>query len=271
MRIALVTATLAFALIALACGEPDGGPRALSADTPQPSRTATIDAPTSESARTETPEPEATPSPAEAEPTVTTAPPATSAVEPTATVPPLCRDLTFGPAETLTNEDLAERGAGTPVHKPFLGVNLVIRKIGVDAPFVARAVGPDGDMPDPETATEVVWYDFSQWQGLGGTPGTDTGNVVVAGNYDYQYVPQAVFYRLSELVAGDLIQINTSDGRTLAYEVEFNKITEVDAIDWSALVAATPEESITLITAARRNNSGRRIVWGRAWTTACTG
>jgi hypothetical protein len=40
--------------------------------------------------------------------------------------------------------------------------------------------------------------------------------VIVAGNYDFNGVPEA-FYRLSELVPGDLIQINTSDGRTLAY------------------------------------------------------
>jgi LPXTG-site transpeptidase (sortase) family protein len=85
-------------------------------------------------------------------------------------------------------------------------------------------------------------------------------------------VPRAVFYRLRELAAGDLVQINTSDGRTLAYEVEFNKTTAVGAIDWSALVTATPEESITLITAAAIPGEpvpGRRIVWGRAVTTAC--
>ena len=67
-----------------------------------------------------------------------------------------------------------------------------------------------------------------------------------------------------------MIQLNTSDGRTLAYTVEFNKITAVDAIDWTELVRATPEESITLITAAAARNQGRRIVWGRALDTACT-
>jgi LPXTG-site transpeptidase (sortase) family protein len=125
-------------------------------------------------------------------------------------------------------------------------------------------------MPDPNSPTDVAWYDFSQFVGLGGTPGTDSGNVVIAGNYDYTNAPQAVFFRLSELVPGDIIQINTSDGRTLAYGVEFNKTTTVDGIDWSLLVSATPEESITLITAAAPRNVDRRIVWGRALTTACS-
>jgi hypothetical protein len=185
-------------------------------------------------------------------------------------VPPPCRKISFGPGETLTAADLAARGRGAPVRKPFLGENLVIRRIGVDAPFVVRVVGADGAMPPPASASDVAWYDFSRWPELGGTPGTDHGNVIVAGNYDFTGVPQAVFYRLSELVPGDLIQINTSDGRTLAYAVEFNKVTPVDAIDWSELVASTPEESITLITAGAPLNKDRRVVWGRALDTSCS-
>jgi LPXTG-site transpeptidase (sortase) family protein len=194
----------------------------------------------------------------------------TSDVAPVATMPPPCRKLQFEPGETLTAADLAARGRGVPVRKPFVGVNLVIRRIGVDARFVVRTVGPDGAMPRVGNATDVAWYDFSQWPGLGGSPGTDHGNVIIAGDYDDLNVPQAVFYRLSELAAGDLIQINTSDGRTLAYEVEFNKVTTVDGIDWSDLAAATPEESVTLITAGAPMNKDRRIVWGRAVDTGCS-
>jgi LPXTG-site transpeptidase (sortase) family protein len=262
----------AFSVLLAACGNPDDGQQVLTVDTPGPLRSPTPDSgtPTNEVPATATIEPQVTPSDAETAPALTPIPSGTLEVEATATVPPPCRDFVFGPGETLTNADLAIRGAGTPVRKPFLGVNVVIRSIGVDAPFVVRVVDSSGDMPDPDSATEAAWYDFSQWPSLGGTPGTDTGNVVIAGNYDYINTPQAVFYRLSELVTGDFIQINTSDGRTLAYEVEFNKVTAVDAIDWSALVAATPEESITLITAAGPNNAGRRIVWGRTSTTACS-
>lgn len=276
------TVVAAIALASWACGDPDSDLRALSAGSPSAtvsaSATAGDDTPTSEPGTTDTPEPVVatrTPAPAASVAATASIPPttdvpATTAPAGTATIPPPCRDLTFDTSATLTNADLLMRGAGSPVHAPFLGTSLVIRKIGVDAPFVVHTVPPSGRMPDPDSATVVAWYDFSGFVGLGGTPGTDTGNVVIAGNYDYINTPQSVFFRLSELVPGDLIQINTSDGRTLAYAVEFNKTTAVDAIDWQALVTATPEESVTLITAAAAHNEGRRIVWGRALTTACS-
>ncbi len=277
-------AVLCFAALAAAsagCGNPDAKVQSLSATSATATTEATatagaIETPTfdatrtAEAAATSTDEATQPPDTSTAEPFATSTLTPTSEVEPVATKPPPCRQITFSPGGTLTAADLAARGRGDPVRKPFLGVNLVIRRIGVDARFVVRVVGPDGAMPPPASASDVAWYDFSQWPGLGGTPGTDHGNVIIAGNYDFNGVPQAVFYRLSELGPGDLIQINTSDGRTLAYEVEFNKVTTVDGIDWTELAASTPEESITLITAAAPLNKDRRIVWGRALDTGCS-
>lgn len=286
----LVCAITLQMIAAVACGNPRGDDvRALEDASPEARETiaaATLEAATSIAATDEaaapttqadvtsmagsgrTPAPSGTP--AEPIPTAT----AESSIEPIATVPPPCRKLAFSPGEVLTIGDLIKRGAGEPVRKAFLGVNLVIRSIGVDAPFIVRVVGANGAMPDPDSATAVAWYDFSQWPGLGGTPGTDRGNVIIAGNYDFNGADPAVFYRLSELIAGDIVQINTADGRTLAYEVEFNKITAADAIDWSTLVASTPEESVTLLTAAQipgsATNPGRRVVWGRALDTSCS-
>jgi LPXTG-site transpeptidase (sortase) family protein len=270
----------AFAIMSAGCGDPGAKVRSLAAPS------ATEASPVPQTGFTETPSTEATgdadtattvpaeetplPTSARTEPLTTATADATTEVEPVATKPPPCRVIAFSSGNTLTAADLEARGRGQPVRKPFLGVDLVIRRIGVDAGFVVRTVGPDGAMPRVGDATDVAWYDFSQWPGLGGTPGTDHGNVIVAGDYDDNNVPQAVFYRLSELARGDLIQINTSDGRTLAYEVEFNKVTAVDAVDWTDLVASTPEESITLITAAAPMNQGRRIVWGRALDTGCS-
>ncbi len=266
----------AIAAVSAACGDATDQLRTLA-------ETSTTDSPSSATltlvaTNTAGPQAEETQPPATSpsEPLATSVPLATPTsaptadIEPVATKPPPCRKIQFSPGESLTAADLAARGHGDPVRKPFLGVNLVIRRIGVDAPFVVRVVGSDGAMPRVGNASDVAWYDFSQWPNSGGTPGTDHGNVIVAGDYDDLNVPQAVFYRLSELVLGDLIQLNTSDGRTLAYEVEFNKVTAVDAIDWTELVASTPEESITLITAAAPLNKDRRIVWGRALDTGCS-
>jgi hypothetical protein len=260
----------ALAAASAGCGDPKDKLHALaqaSVTAGLATATPTLDATNTAEARAEKTQPPATPT---SEPLATPPSAPTTGIEPVATKPPPCRKITFGTGESLSAADLAARGRGDPVRKPFVGVNLIIRRIGVSASFVVRVVGPDGAMPRVGNATDVAWYDFSQWPGLGGTPGTDHGNVIVAGDYDDLGVPQAVFSRLSELVPGDLIQINTSDGRTLAYEVEFNKITPVDAIDWSELVASTPEESITLITAAAPLNKDRRIVWGRALDTGCS-
>ncbi|MBI2723556.1 MAG: sortase [Chloroflexi bacterium] len=280
----LIIGVFAAALVAAACGNSGPKVRALGATADQTSSATatspTVAVPSGDPTVNESPaapDPAATFRPDGTEPQPLTPAPSTPTVavstpdiEATATVPPPCRSVRFGPGETLTQADLDARGLGTPLRSAFVGTSLVIRRIGVDARFVVRVVGPDGKMPRVGNATDVAWYDFSQWSSLGGSPGTDHGNVVIAGDYDDQGVPQAVFFRLSELVPGDLVQINTSDGRTLAYEVEFNKTTSVDGIDWGEVVAATPEESITLITAAAALNQGRRVVWGRAVDTGCT-
>lgn len=266
-------AVLCFAALAAAsagCGDPKSTLHTLA----EASATEDLITATPTLGATDTAEPQAEetqpPATSTAEPLATPTIAAPTEVEPVATKPPPCRAITFSGGDSLSAADLTARGRGDPVRKPFLGVDLVIRRIGVDARFVVRVVGANGAMPPPASASDVAWYDFSQWPGLGGTPGTDHGNVIIAGNYDFNGVPQAVFYRLSELVPGDLIQINTSDGRTLAYEVEFNKVTTVDGIDWTELAASTPEESITLITAAAPLNKDRRVVWGRALDTGCS-
>jgi Sortase domain len=276
-RIFAVLCLTAVAMASAGCGDPKSTLHALAETSATPDLpTATTDLTTAtltpDATNTAEPPADETQLPA----TSTSAPAATSTIEATteveavATKPPPCRVIQFSPGSSLTAADLDARGRGDPVRKPFLGVNLVIRRIGVDAKFVVRTVGPDGMMPRVGNATDVAWYDFSQWPGLGGTPGTDHGNVIVAGDYDDINVPQAVFYRLSELVRGDLIQINTSDGRTLAYEVEFNKVTAVGGIDWTEFAMSTPEESISLITAGAPLNKDRRIVWGRALDTGCS-
>jgi LPXTG-site transpeptidase (sortase) family protein len=175
----------------------------------------------------------------------------------------------ISPGDELTLADLAVRGAGEPVRGPFLGERLLIPSIGVDAPFSVRNVGRDGQMPDPDGAWDVAWYDFSDWPLLGGTPGLG-GNVVVAGHVDYTGVGPAVFWDLEDLQAGDIVQIRMQDGSLVTYEVVFNKWVSVDSDvfrDWSSIVAGTSPESITLITCGGEFSEGnydhRQIAWAQ--------
>lgn len=174
--------------------------------------------------------------------------------------------IAVSPGDQLTLSDLAARGSGLPVRGPFNGQRLIIPKIGVDAPFTVKTVPGDGQMPNPNGPNDVAFYDFSGFDGLGGTPGLG-GNVVVAGHVDYINVGPAVFWDLHTLTAGDRIQIRMTDGSVAEYAVEFNKTVQADDAPWAEIVAGTAEESITLITCAGQFSAGqysdRQILWGR--------
>jgi len=167
---------------------------------------------------------------------------------------------------TLSPQDLASRGAGAPGGGPFRGVRMVIPAIGVNAPFTVRTVGSDGKMPNPKGPEDVVWYDFSQWPGLGGNPGVG-GNAVFSGHVDYVNYGPAVFWNLRKLVPGDEVRIVFDDGSELRYIVQWNKTTPSATADWDGIVRATQQESITLITCtgtfdpATRQYDQRVIVW----------
>jgi len=166
----------------------------------------------------------------------------------------------------LAAGDLAARGTGEAGRGDFGGTRLMIPKIGVDAPFTVKDVGTDGQMPNPNGPEDVAWYDFSQWPGLGGLPGKG-GNTVLAGHVDYINYGPAVFWRLQELEVGDTVEIRLSDGTTATYKIEFNKTIEAAAADWTPIVEATADESVTLITCGGEFSAGhytnRQIIWGR--------
>ena len=168
--------------------------------------------------------------------------------------------------DTLAPGDLAARGSGEAGRGTFGGTRLVIPKIGVDAQFSVKEVGTDGQMPNPNGPEDVAYYDFSQWPGLGGVPGKG-GNVVLAGHVDYIRYGPAVFWRLHELEPGDTVEIQQADGTKATYKIEFNKQIDASGADWTPIVQATADESITLITCGGQFEAGhynnRQIVWGR--------
>ena len=174
--------------------------------------------------------------------------------------------IPVSPGDTLNNSDLANRGIGTPGRGEFVGARLVIPSIGVDAPFSVKVVPPNGVMPNPNGPEDVAYYDFSSKAGLGGAP-TLGGNIVMAGHVDYINYGPAVFWDIRSLAPGDIIEIHTTNGEVLQYQVDFNKVVPDTWGDWPAIVAATADESVTLITCTGEFEAGhysdRQIVWGR--------
>ena len=174
--------------------------------------------------------------------------------------------IAVSPGSELSPADLAARGTGEAGRGEFGGTRLVISKIGVSAPFSVKAVSTDGQMPNPNGPEDVAYYDFAQWPGLGGVPGKG-GNVVVAGHVDYINYGPAVFWRLHELAPGDTVEIDMADGTKATYKIEFNKQIDASSADWTPIVEATADESITLITCGGEFSAGhytnRQIIWGR--------
>jgi LPXTG-site transpeptidase (sortase) family protein len=211
-----------------------------------------------------------TPTPAEgASPTasVTTealaseTPPAASTPIPTlATSARAGEPITFSSGQHVLPSDLAARGVGQPGRGLFTGKHLVIPSIGVDAPMAAVTVGAEAKMPSPPSLTEVAWYDFSAWPGLGGSPGSG-GNVVLAGDAIRPGIGSGVFTYLGRVKVGDYVKMLLNDGGTLCYRIEFNKLAVNTEVDFGEVVQATAEESVTLITG--QNEASRVVAWGR--------
>jgi LPXTG-site transpeptidase (sortase) family protein len=141
---------------------------------------------------------------------------------------------------------------------------LVIPRLGINAPVNYRGIGADGFMGDPAGPLDVVWYDFSPYQGLGGYPG-EGGNSVIAGHVDYRTHGLAVFAPLRNIAEGDIIEYHRWDGVTLSYIVLW--AADIPSGEgFNQYVAAGEQETMTLITCngtfdqARREYDHRRVV-----------
>lgn len=135
---------------------------------------------------------------------------------------------------------------------------LRIPAIDVDAPIAARDVSPDGDSPMPLGPSDVAWYRFGPYAGLGGVPG-EGRNAVFSGHVDYvarvpwagtRYSGPGVFARLGELKPGDPIEV-MRDGQVLRYVVSWALHVDAAEARWGEYWnAAVPVDSITLYTCA---------------------
>lgn len=159
------------------------------------------------------------------------------------------------PSTVVTNvKDLVSK-YGYPTGSDFAQIR--IPTIGVDAKVGTRTVGRDAIMTSPGGPADIVWYDLSLWDGMGGAPGGGH-NAVFAGHVDYadlvpyanvSYRGQAVFSQLRLLSQGDVIEV-VYKGQTLRYSVQWRKqLTDTGQTDWGSIWSAnTGVDSITLYT-----------------------
>ena len=218
--------------------------------------------------RTVTPSPDPTQTPTPTPPATATATPdqtatpepdGTAAATPTATAtpapPPDAATPTPEPgSEVVSTIDELHAEYGEPPGA-VLG-RMRVPALGIDAPVGVRLVGGDGQMPNPAGPSDVIWYDFSGWEGIGGAIGGG-GNAVFSGHVDYaarvpyagvDYRGRGVFFSLSLLSPGDVIEVESA-GQTIRYAVSWRQTVDAAETDWGEMLSAdVAVDTITLIT-----------------------
>ncbi len=248
-------------LAVVLAGSGGGGPAVVvSPVTPSPTPIVATAAPTptptatAPAAGTATSTPPATPE-ASPSPTPTATPTPTEAATPTATGTATATGTTApapGPPTYFSLDAL--RGAVGEAPDATLG-RMRIPVIGVDAALGQRFVS-DGVMPNPTGPSDVVWYDLSLWERLGGSPGGGN-NAVFSGHVDFRaavpwtdvrYHGEGIFSDLKLLATGDVIEVDVG-GLTLRYAVAWVSQVSGEDGDWASILSADVErDSITLIT-----------------------
>lgn len=142
------------------------------------------------------------------------------------------------------SEELARVG-----EQALAGSSLEIPSIGVSTPLLSLGLNADRSMAVPADFSRAGWYRYSP------VPG-DVGPSVIAGHVESRSGP-AVFYRLTELVAGDRVTVRYADGRTAEFAVTTIEQHPKDAFPHQRVYGATTGAELRLITCGGVFDSAR--------------
>ena len=142
--------------------------------------------------------------------------------------------------------DGAAAGRGRAVAEPLsrsVPVSVRIPAIGVSARVVPLGLDSSGEVAVPPLSTPFVtsWYD------KGSAPGQD-GPAVLLGHVDAAGVGPAVFYKLGDLVPGDLVYVTRQDHRTAIFRVTAVALYPEQQFPTKQVYGFTPNPTLRLIT-----------------------
>jgi LPXTG-site transpeptidase (sortase) family protein len=124
----------------------------------------------------------------------------------------------------------------------LIPATLEIPEIGVDATVEEVSVTSQNAMGVPKKPMDVGWYS------PGPAPGQD-GDAVIDGHLDWYGVPEAVFYNLGKLTAGDEIDVVAQNGTKLRFQVTSESSVSATSQP-PGLFSTTGSPRLTLITCA---------------------
>lgn len=155
----------------------------------------------------------------------------------TAIVPPPTLSATAGSPSTAPTRSADRRPLTASVP-----VRVDIARIGVHSSLVQLGLAADGSIavPSVHNPMQAGWYAY------GPTPG-EVGPAVILGHVDGDG-REGIFFHLSELTAGDQVQVARTDGSTVTFRVD--RVTEVakDSFPTAEVYGATADAELRLIT-----------------------
>jgi LPXTG-site transpeptidase (sortase) family protein len=128
---------------------------------------------------------------------------------------------------------------------PFVPARLVISRLGIDAPIEVKGIDAHNQMEAPDRPLDAAWYRFTPMPGGG-------GNAVFSGHLDAQSTGPAIFWRLTQLVPGDVIEVVSPQSSELRYQVTQTSSYPVTTMPMKSVLYPAGGDQITLITCAGR-------------------
>jgi hypothetical protein len=134
------------------------------------------------------------------------------------------------------------RGHGGPLPRS-VPVSVRIPAIGVNARVIPLGLDASGGVAVPPLSTPFLtsWYD------RGSAPGQD-GPAVLLGHVDAAGVGPAVFYKLGDLVPGDLVYVTRRDRQTAVFRVTAVALYPEQDFPAKQVYSFTPGPTLRLIT-----------------------
>ena len=130
-----------------------------------------------------------------------------------------------------------QSAAPKPVASP---VSLTIPLIGVRTRLVMLSLTSTGELQVPSSTSVAGWYTGSPRPGA-------TGPAIIVGHIDSLTGP-GVFYRLSELAAGDKIYVKRADGTLVEFRVTSVQTYLKDRFPTQDVYGPVPDPELRLIT-----------------------
>ncbi|MFP5070110.1 class F sortase [Pseudonocardia nantongensis] len=130
---------------------------------------------------------------------------------------------------------------------------------GLDSTLVPLGLDATGALAVPPDGATTGWFTGAP------APGAP-GPAVLAAHVDWNHAP-GPFARIDELAAGDLVQVDRSDGRTATFEVQAVRRYPKDRFPTAAVYGDLPGAGLRLVTCGGSFDRGVRsyrdnvVVW----------